>query len=51
MAIDQGDVRLEEEPEPEVDLSEFMSKQRLDDEVGASGSIAVPKAEVDDDVR
>ncbi|CUA68484.1 hypothetical protein RSOLAG22IIIB_03521 [Rhizoctonia solani] len=40
----------EEEPEPEVDLSEFMRKQRLDDETSAGGSIAVPKTEVDDDI-
>ncbi|EUC57099.1 hypothetical protein RSOL_208240 [Rhizoctonia solani AG-3 Rhs1AP] len=40
----------EEEPEPEVDLSEFMRKQQLDDEAGASESIAVPKSEVDDDI-
>ncbi|CAE6460859.1 unnamed protein product [Rhizoctonia solani] len=40
----------EEEPEPEVDLSEFMRKQRLDDEAGASMSVATPKVEVDDDI-
>ncbi|CAE6409737.1 unnamed protein product [Rhizoctonia solani] len=40
----------EEEPEPEVDLSDFMRKQRLDDGVGTSGSVAVPKVELDDDI-
>jgi hypothetical protein len=43
--------KVEEEPEPEVDLSEFVRKQRLDDEAGTSGSVAVPKVEQDDDVR
>ncbi|CEL55638.1 hypothetical protein RSOLAG1IB_01650 [Rhizoctonia solani AG-1 IB] len=40
----------EEEPEPEVDLSEFVRKQRLDDEAGTSASVAVPKVEQDDDI-
>ncbi|KAF8699079.1 hypothetical protein RHS03_07330, partial [Rhizoctonia solani] len=48
---DPGDgLRAEEEPEPEVDLSEFMRKQKLEDDAETSASIAVPKAEMDDDI-
>ena len=39
----------DEEPEPEVDLSALMSRQRLDD--AKEGTIGVSSPEPDDDVR